>query len=188
MRTPFLQIIFFACLAFLVSVLPTAGQNPQSLDLDSTDAPNKTPKRPVLSRELELTSAQLRQVRELNQEIKPERQAAQRRLKAARESFDAAIYSEQNNEAEIQLRVRELQAARLEILKNRVRYEQSLKRILTAQQLAKFRRLQREYNLPKSSDQNAARQSRSPQNQNLTPRQQRRLNRLENRQKRQQKP
>ena len=188
MSKSFFYGFIFVCSIIFFSSPHIKAQNQTAFDEDRETTQTKQPKRPNLLRELDLTPDQIRRIRRLNQERRAEKQAAQQRLKDAREALDAAIYADRDNDAEVQARVRELHAARLEVLKNRVGSEQSVRRILTPQQLGKFRRLRQQYNQGNSGNTNVGNGLNRRQNRNLTPQQQRRLNRIENRQRRQANP
>ena len=101
--------------------------------------------RPNLLEELNLSADQIQQMRRLNQERRPEIQAAQLRLREANRALDAAVYADVENESEIQNRMKEVQAAQAEMVKNRTIMERAIRRILTPQQLARFRELREQF-------------------------------------------
>lgn len=185
-KTFFYSLIFAGLMIFFSSMV-TEAQNREALDQESTQT--EQPQRPNLLKELDLTPDQVQQIRQLNQDRRAEKQAANRRLKAAKDALDSAIYGNEENNAEVQKRVRELHDARLEVLKNRVADEQNLRRILTPQQLGRFRELKQQYSQTQNQNRNSEnglnrnqnRNLNRNQNRDLTPRQQMRKQRRQNR-------
>jgi Spy/CpxP family protein refolding chaperone len=100
--------------------------------------------RPNLLRELDLSNDQIQRIRRLNQERRPLMQESQRRLRKANIALDEAIYAETENEALIQSRLKDLEAAQTEVNKNRIFTEREIRKILTPEQLARFRSLRAE--------------------------------------------
>lgn len=112
------------------------------------DAPNRKDadnRRPNLLAELGLTQDQIQQIRRVNVEKKPSLRQAQQRLREANRNLDAAIYAETADEAEIQMRIKEVQTAQAEVIKFRSLTELAVRRILTPEQLSKFRELRRQF-------------------------------------------
>lgn len=113
----------------------------------------ENPSRPNLLQELDLSPDQVRQIRRLNQERRPIMQNAQRRLRDANQALDRAIYADTDNDAEIQTRMTEVQAAQMEVIKNRTATERAIRRILNTEQLTKFRNLRAQF-MQKNAPQN----------------------------------
>jgi Spy/CpxP family protein refolding chaperone len=101
--------------------------------------------RPNLLAELNLTPEQVQQIRQFNIERRPQMQAAQRRHREANLALDAAIYADTVNEAEVQARLRELQAAQAELARLRFESELAIRKVLTPEQLTKFREIRRQF-------------------------------------------
>ena len=179
----------FLSLIFAVSAILPASEIKAQSRMDADDLQTAQPaKRPNLLRELELSPAQIRQVRRVNQERKPIMQESQRRLKDANDALDAAVYADSDNETEVQARLKDVHAAQLEVLRNRIATEQNVRRLLTPEQLGKFRELRRQFRKTENQSADAAEnQARNP-NRNLSAPRQMRLKRLANRQLRQQIP
>ncbi len=108
-------------------------------------APNDRQTRPNILRELNLSSDQTREIRRLNKQRRPLMQDAQERQRSANRRLDEAIYADNFDEQEIQSRLREVQTAHSEILKIRTSTESSIRRLLTADQLTKFRQLRENF-------------------------------------------
>jgi Spy/CpxP family protein refolding chaperone len=109
------------------------------------DGENPPPRRPNLLRELNLSDDQIQQIRRLNRQRRPVMIESQRRLREANMALDKAIYADTEDESEIQLRMKELQSAQAEVIKNRTITEREVRKILTFEQLARFRTLRSEY-------------------------------------------
>src|SRR5207237_5219391 len=63
----------------------------------------------------------------------------------ANRSLDQAIYADNINEDEIQTRLKEMQMAQAEVVKLRNMRELAVRKILTQEQLTKFRQLREEF-------------------------------------------
>lgn len=142
----FYSLIF----AFLLAAVSATGVCAQQFSVPP-DADNLPPQRPNLLRELNLSPAQIQQMRRLNQNRRPQVQAAQNRLREANRALDEAIYADVENETEIQNRMKEVQAAQAEMIKNRTITERAIRRILTPQQLARFRELREQFKQSENS-------------------------------------
>ncbi len=120
------------------------AQNQTALN-DAEILPAENDKRPNLLRELGLSRQQIQQVRRIMQERQTALRQAKRRLQAANEALDAAIYADSDNESDVQARLKELQAAHTELTRNRTESERAVRRILTAEQLSRFRNLRGQF-------------------------------------------
>ena len=118
-------------------------------EMPGDDAPRnenrRFSQRPNLLQELGLTPEQTHQIRRLNQNRKPLMMEAQRRVREATRNLDQAIYADSLNETEIAARLKEVQAAQAEIAKLRSFNELEVRKILTPEQLIKFRELRRRF-------------------------------------------
>jgi Spy/CpxP family protein refolding chaperone len=106
------------------------------------------PQRPNLFRVLGLSPDQLQQIRKLNQERKPQMDAATLRLREANRALDEAIYADNLDEALVQIRLKDLQAAQAEVARLRFTGELQIRRILTPDQLTRFRELRKQFQPP----------------------------------------
>lgn len=127
----------------LLVFAPTAGsaqdQQPE------TGRPAADGNRPSLMLQLGLSAEQIQQIRELNAGRKPQMAAAQIALRGAVKALDEAIYADVVDERLVTERIRELQAAQSEVVGLRFSGELALRKILTADQLTKFRELRRRF-------------------------------------------
>lgn len=116
---------------------PPDGQGPP---------PNGRPgDRGQLLRELGLSQEQFQQIRRMNADRKPVMEAAHRRLNEANRALDEAIYADTLNEQDIEGKMKEVQAAQSEMTKLRVMNELQVRKILTPEQLVKFRELREKF-------------------------------------------
>jgi len=109
-----------------------------------TDAA-QSPKRPNLLAILGLSPDQQQAVRRINQRRKPLMEAATARLRAANQALDDAIYSDNVDEAVFQARLKEVHVAQAEVVKLRFTSELEVRKILTPDQLSRFRELRQRY-------------------------------------------
>jgi Spy/CpxP family protein refolding chaperone len=98
-----------------------------------------------LLRELGLSQEQFQQIRRMNQERKPVMEAAHRRLNEANRALDQAIYADTLNEQDIEAKVKEAQAAQADMVRLRFMNELQVRKILTPEQLVKFRDLREKF-------------------------------------------
>ena len=133
-----------------------------------TDAPTANqPKRPGLMAQLNLTQVQIEQIREINRQNRPQIREANQRLKEANRNLDAAIYGDAANEADIQLKIKEVHAAHAEVIKLRTANEFAVRKVLSREQLAKFREIRRQQidekeNLPRLRNNKLNNQTNNP--------------------------
>ncbi|MFL6373702.1 MAG: Spy/CpxP family protein refolding chaperone [Pyrinomonadaceae bacterium] len=118
-----------------------------SVGILAQETPREAPQdtRPNLMQQLGLTPDQLRQIRQLNQQRKPQIEEAQGRVKQANQALDAAIYSDNVDEAEVKARLSDLQQAEAEVARIRFTNELAIRRILTPEQLGRFRELRQQF-------------------------------------------
>ena len=129
---------------FVFLSLPTKAQD----EMSSNDAPvqnNNQKPRPNLLAELGLSRDQIQQIRRINQESRLKRQEAQQRVREAQKFLDEAIYADSADEAELQIRLKNLQLAQAEIIKLRILTEFAVRKILTPEQLVKFREVRQSF-------------------------------------------
>lgn len=105
----------------------------------------KEPARPQLLRELGLTQEQIRRIRLINSENKERMREANFRLREANRNLDAAIYADNADETFIELKLREFQSAQAEIAKIRAVTELEIRKVLTPEQLIRFREMRQRF-------------------------------------------
>jgi len=169
----------------------------QTTQTESSTAPaqTQTPDLPANQmadlRPLGLTPAQIQSIRAINLELKDERQAAGMKLRQAQRALTDAIESPTPNESLIEQRSREVAAAQANTIRLRSLTEARILQILTPEQRTRLRemrqrnlalRRERQQGARNGLDQRQQGLQRDPNNPALTPAQQRRVLR------RQQKP
>jgi Spy/CpxP family protein refolding chaperone len=136
-----LQKLFFAvilvCGAFSFAFAQN-GEPPPGDDF----AP---PRRPNLLQELGLSRDQIQQLRQINREWNPRKQQAQRAFQEAKRELDEAIYLDEANESIINQRKEAVKAAHSEFVNTQTTMQTLIRRILTNQQLARFRQLRQQF-------------------------------------------
>ena len=121
------------------------AQNEAPPNADAPNQKNAKIRRPNLLAELGLMPEQIRQIRRINAERKPSMRAAQQHLREANRNLDQAIYADNADETQIQTLIKEVQTAQIEVIKLRSLTELAVRRVLTAEQLSKFRELRRRF-------------------------------------------
>ncbi|MEQ1763238.1 MAG: periplasmic heavy metal sensor [Pyrinomonadaceae bacterium] len=97
--------------------------------------------RPNLLENLGLSRDQIRQIRIMNRDRKPAMEAAQHRLRETNRALDMSIYGDALDENAVQARLKEFQQAQGEVARIRFQSELELRKILTPEQLVRFRGL-----------------------------------------------
>lgn len=133
--SPRVILLSTVVLAAAFGVYGQDGPPPQDADFEAVDA------RPNLLENLGLRQDQIRQIRMMNRDRKPAMDAAQQRLREANRALDVSIYGDSLDESAVQVRLKEFQAAQAEVAKIRFRSELELRKILTPEQLGRFRTL-----------------------------------------------
>jgi Spy/CpxP family protein refolding chaperone len=88
------------------------------------------------------------EVRRVNQSRKAQMDAAQGRLRDANQALDEAIYADNFDQAAFDSRLKEVQAAQADLVRLRFTNEMNIRKILTPDQLARFRELRRQFAPP----------------------------------------
>ena len=141
----------FAVLATLAIVftgtIVAFGQDnpPPAQPFAAEQAAERQPQRPNLLRDLGLSPDQVQAIRRMNRAQKPLIEAAAERLRNANRLLDEAIYADNLDENLVNERIREVQSAQAEISRLRFEAELNLRKILTPEQLSKFREIRRRF-------------------------------------------
>lgn len=153
----------------LLSITFISAANAQE-EMPRDDAPakefNNLAPRPNLLRELGLTREQMQRIKELNLGRRPAMMDAQQRQREATRNLDRAIYADSLNETEIAARLKELQSAQAEIAKLRSLNELEVRKILTPEQLVKFRDVRQRFAEMRENFENRPNNRRNNQNRN----------------------
>ena len=106
----------------------------------SEEAPAAADAASLLS-QLNLTAAQVSQMREIREQSVPQARELTRRLNQARRALDESIYSDTSDEALVEQRAREVSEAQAALVRHRALTELRVRRVLTPEQLQTFRDL-----------------------------------------------
>lgn len=136
----FFPVLVFTSLLMLPAALAFAQQQDTPPDFQAARST-----RPNLLATLGLTPDQIQQIKQINRERRPQVQEAVRRLREANRALDAAVYSDIVNESEFQTRLSEFQAAQTEVARLRFESELAIRKILTPDQIVRFRELRRKF-------------------------------------------
>ena len=138
--------------------------------------------RPNLLQELGLSREQIQRIRRINQARRPLMQEAQRRFREANRALDEAIYADSPNDSDVQARMKDVQLAQAEIIKIRTTSEIAIRKVLTPEQLVKFRELRENFMRRMQNQQNPPNQTDAPnQREEIDNPNRRNLNRLRRR-------
>lgn len=143
LTTKFIQAtIFILVIAFAGPASAQDEVPPNARDADASRQPDN---RSNALRQLGLSREQFQQIRGLNAKRTPLMELAQKRFRDANRSLDEAIYADQLNESLVQERLREVQMAQAEDSKIRFMSELAIRRILTPEQLGRFREIRQRF-------------------------------------------
>ena len=135
----FLALVFCLPLAALAQ-----DQRPPMPPPDVQAGPPNEPK-PNLLQELGLTREQIQAIRKLNAERKPIEQEARRRFQDANRDLNMAIYADNPSDDNVQASLKQFQAAQADLARIKFTNELAVRRVLTPDQLNKFRTLRQRF-------------------------------------------
>jgi Spy/CpxP family protein refolding chaperone len=135
-----LFLLIFTAFAAISAAHGQDGSPPGDAPQDERD----DSRRPNLLAELGLSREQIQQIRRMNQERRPMMMGAQRRMREANRALDLAIYADTVSDSEFQARLAEFRAAQSELVRLRFESELAVRKVLTPEQLVKFRELRRQ--------------------------------------------
>lgn len=137
MNTLFRRVLLFGTL-LLIGLAAGVSAQGQS---DTPPAVKPADVRANALRQLGLTREQMMEIRKINQARKPQMQQAQDRLRAANRALNESIYADTVNETEFQAKLREFHAAQAEVARIRFVNEMAVRRVLTTEQVGRFRQI-----------------------------------------------
>jgi Spy/CpxP family protein refolding chaperone len=147
------NILFKLLMVLALFVAAAAGVSAQDGDADDGPHDGDQPvanrgqePRFMLFRQLGLSREQIQQIRRMNQARRPLIQAAQERFREANQQLDSAIYAKEVNEEDVQAKLKEVQLAQAELIRIRSMDELAMRRLLTPDQLVRFRELRAQFN------------------------------------------
>lgn len=137
--------LFLLFLMVLTAVV--TGASGQGVPPPEGDSPDERAdeRRPNLLAELGLSREQIQQIRRMNQERRPTMMQARRRMQDANRALDMAIYRDSVNDEEFHARLKDVQSAQADLARLRFESELSVRKVLTPEQLVRFRELRRRF-------------------------------------------
>ncbi|HTH50967.1 MAG TPA: periplasmic heavy metal sensor [Pyrinomonadaceae bacterium] len=140
MKNVLLSIILIA-----IATLAIAAQDTQPQAQPEQQRPGN------LLQQLGLSPDQLLQVRQLNQQRKPQMEEAQRRMREANKALDAAIYADNVDDNDVRAKLEEVQHAQAELARVRYTNELAIRKILTPDQLIRFRDMRQKFEMAREN-------------------------------------
>ncbi len=137
--------------------------NVKAQETPQNDNPNQAVRPFKILQELGLNREQIQQIRRINQERKPIMQEAQMRWRRANRDLDIAIYADDSTEEQIKELTKTAQIAQAELLKERTLTEYLIRKVLTPEQLVKFRQLREQIRRRVENMKNQNKQMDEPQ-------------------------
>jgi Spy/CpxP family protein refolding chaperone len=136
----FLSLVF----TLLLTVLAFSNVLAQEPVTDETQNPRRAVRPFKIMQELGLSREQIQQIRQINQTRRPIMQEAQRRWRSAQRDLDLAVYADDSTEEQVKELTKTAQLAQAELLKARTLTEYLIRKVLTPEQLVKFRNLRQQ--------------------------------------------
>ncbi|HMJ09705.1 MAG TPA: periplasmic heavy metal sensor [Pyrinomonadaceae bacterium] len=147
------------------SVVSAAAQNqtpPPEAGKTADDVKRPDVDRPNLLLELGLSREQIRQIRRINADRKPLMEQAQRTMREAVRALDTAIYADTVNDSDVTARVIDFQTAQAEVARIRFESELAIRKILTPDQLVRFREVRRRFEEARKNTRRLRRNRKDP--------------------------
>ena len=144
MKNCVLYKLFLPLAAVFVFTGAILAQDTKQGEIQPTPTPVKDVRTTALA-QLGLTKEQVQEIRRINVARKPLMDEAQKNLREANRLLDEAIYSDQVNETDVQLRLKDAQTAQAEVARIRFMNEFAVRRVLTPEQLVRFRELRQRF-------------------------------------------
>lgn len=138
------KLSIFAAVAFCLPV-SIAAQDLRPPAPQDVRAGQPGDAKPDLMLELGLSREQIQSIRRLNADRKPVEQEARRRFQDANRELNLAIYGDTTNDEDVQVRLKEFQAAQAELARIKFSNELAMRKLLTPEQLVRFRELRRRF-------------------------------------------
>lgn len=139
----YFRYLVFASILALSSLCVAAQETPPDDGRDREHPVSERPQDPRfnLLKHLGLSREQIQRVRRMNAARRPLIRAAQMRFREANRLLDTAIYADEVNEEDVRARLRDVQLAQADLIRLRSMDELAVRRLLTAEQLVRFREL-----------------------------------------------
>jgi Spy/CpxP family protein refolding chaperone len=145
-----IKMLVITLLAIACATLAGSVSAQEATPPEAQAQPGQQPDRPRDLRanflhSLGLSDEQIQQIRQINIARRPLMDEAQKRLREASRALDAAIYADQVVDADVDARIRDVQTAQAEVSRIRFLNELAIRRVLTPEQLGRFRELRQRF-------------------------------------------
>jgi len=141
MRTRYLA---FPILILILAAAIAGQDQPPANNFTGRDMQDRA-RANILRRELKLSPEQMMMIRKINTESRPQMREAQQRVWLARKELDAAVYADELDEETLRMKVRAVIEAEAEVTRIRAMSEVAVRKVLTPEQLERFRRLRQRF-------------------------------------------
>jgi Spy/CpxP family protein refolding chaperone len=133
-------------LATIILAFGIVSINAQETNPNEETRPNvNRQERPNLMSYLGLSKEQVQQVRKIKQANREGIQQAERNQRLAKKELDEAVYNDNFDENDVQNKLRNFQIAQAELVKLRTADELAIRKVLTPEQLVKFREFRQRF-------------------------------------------
>lgn len=139
------KLFLFMLAVMITGSLTAFGQDGPPPDDAQRPSDRPEAQRPNLLAALGLSPEQVQQIRRMNQGRRMEMRRAQHRVGEATRALDVAIYADTFSEADYQSRLKDFHAAQAEVARLRFESELSIRKVLTPEQLVKFRDIREQF-------------------------------------------
>ncbi|MEZ5347034.1 MAG: Spy/CpxP family protein refolding chaperone [Pyrinomonadaceae bacterium] len=136
----------FIFAAFIIGLFAGSvfSQARQQFTNDLDDGPPNANRNQVM-RELGLSRDQLIEIRRINQETRPQKEAAGEKFREAKNALDIAVYADNVDETEVREKLRAVSEAQAEMTRINTFHELQVRKVLTIEQLKKFREFRKKF-------------------------------------------
>lgn len=142
-----LPIYMLAVLLLVYAAIGAFGQSGPPSNLQRPGQPKKGDDQPPsMWRFLGLSDEQLKHIQEMNREHRAQEREVRQRYQTAMRELDAAIYATDLDEDLVKAKLEEFRLAQGELSRLRFRNELLVRKVLTPEQLLKFRDMRRRFN------------------------------------------
>ena len=163
----FLSLVFTLILLTCLATSSVFAQD--ETDQEENPIPRQKARPFRIMQELGLSREQIQQVRRINQARRPIMQDAQRRWRLAQRDLDLAIYADDSTEEQVKELTKAAQLAQAELFKERTLTEYLIRKVLTPEQLVKFRALRQQLIEDRLNIRNNPNSQENPNNQQQRP-------------------
>lgn len=165
-----LPLFVMSVLLVAFAVAGTFAQNgPPARDQQPAQPDKRDDRPPSMWRFLGLSDDQLKQIQKVNLEHRTQEREARQRYQTAMRELDAAIYAVDLDEDIVKAKLEEFRLAQGELSRLRFKNELLVRKVLTPEQLLKFREMRRRFIEQSNSMEKSMQNKRTPDKQDRKP-------------------